>query len=61
MQDKVIPKASCKKGEHTFIITESIITSSRQKVLEMRCQHCLMHVSVEEIEQAEFKQREGIE
>lgn len=38
----------CKKGSHTFIITKWLISGGKQKATEMKCQHCLMPVEVNE-------------
>jgi len=37
----VEPRAACNKGEHTFIVTSSVISAASQKATHVMCQHCL--------------------
>ena len=38
--------ADCKKGEHTFIVTTSIVSAGKQTATMMKCQHCLMPIEL---------------
>lgn len=43
--------SSCKKGEHTFIVTTFITSAGKQKATMMKCQCCLMPIEVNEASQ----------
>ena len=50
----------CKAGRHTFIVTVSMTKGGLQKATTMRCQSCLIPLSVEEIEMREWKESEKV-
>lgn len=59
-EKKHVPCASCKEGNHTYIVTNWKIGGGQQKAQHMRCQYCLMPMDMAEIESIEWRAKEGI-
>ena len=53
-------RASCAKGNHSYIVTRWLSKGGSEKAVQMRCQKCLEPVGIEELEMLEFKQENGM-
>ncbi len=51
----------CKDGYHTFVVTTWRMHGGTQKAIAMRCRHCLMPISLEEMDMVEFREEQGIQ
>ena len=62
MTDKKVCKEVMTKCKiHHFIVTGWIIKGGHQQASQMRCAQCLLPVSLEELEQKEWRENEGID
>ena len=57
---KCAQKKECKDGFHTFFVTLWRTSGGRQEAVEIRCRHCLMPLSLEEMKSSEWRESEGI-
>lgn len=57
---KVKESTECKDGTHKFTVTSWRIHGGIRRAVQMRCQHCLVPVDMEELESLEFSREQGI-
>lgn len=58
---KVKVSPDCKNGKHVFVATIWDTKGQKHQATEMRCQHCLIPVSLEEIQMNEWRKAEGLD
>lgn len=49
-----------KECAHNFIVTHWMSRGNSKSATELRCSHCLLHVSLEQLECQEFKDKHNI-
>lgn len=57
---KCTQSTDCKNGKHTFMVTEWMTRGGHQVAIEIRCRHCLMPMSLEELRSSEWRKAEGV-
>lgn len=57
-KEKKETKKECDK--HHFFVTGTMSRGGHETATHVRCAHCLKHVSLESLESAEWREREGV-
>lgn len=55
-----VKPAKIKECAHNFLVTHWMIRGTSHSATELRCSHCLLPVSLEQLTSQEFKDKNGI-